>query len=85
MYCPYAFAQRAEQRFTPAERRERRGLLIRLFIGGGEESHSQRVAIYVFPHGDDEFEVSVRLVFLYREEMKLREFLRGIRLREGPI
>jgi hypothetical protein len=85
MYRPDAFAQRAEQRFTPAERRERRGLLIGLFVSLSEKSHSQRVSVYIFPHGDYEFDFTLGVVFLYREEMKLREFLGGIRLREGPI
>jgi hypothetical protein len=59
--------------------------LIGLFVSLSKEPHSQRVSLYVFTDGDDEFDFTVRMAFLYREEVKLREFFRGIRLREGPI
>ena len=81
----HALAQRLQQRFAPPERPERRALLIGLLVGFREEPHMMFVSIYKFFYGYDEFDIPVRLPFLYREQVKLGEFIRRLTLSEGPF
>jgi hypothetical protein len=74
-----AFAKRLQKRVTPAERKERRGFLIELFVGLREESHLLPISITVFVNRDSKFDRSIALLFFDGIEVELSELFSGLR------
>ena len=67
----HTFAQRLQQRIPPTKWSKRRAPLIGLFVSFREKPHVMLISFHVFFHGYDELNISVRLAFFDRKQMKL--------------
>ena len=80
-----AFGERLYQRWAPTERRKRRGLLIRLFIGLREELKRGIGWRDIFPDRDHKLNIAARLTLLHGEMMQHAQFFGWIVFGEGPF